>query len=180
MSITWTKGPDGLQRGFARRPGYDCRTACEHADKGDHGWHGDEWDFIVRQDGVALCLTVYTGYFADRPALEAEWRLTALHRAMGAFLTLHRRQDFSLSGPGRIRHHTDAQPGALSEVMAFDCPALCAACPCVEGPCRAETLSLLWADEVFRAHGNPAAPEQPEALWQELARRLRLQLGEQS
>jgi hypothetical protein len=150
LKIEWTDGTDGLKRGRGRRPGYDCRTACEHATKGEHGWHTDEWIFLVRGDNEGLSLVCYTDRFDDRPDLTKEWQegrprlfLFDLGGVRGAALTLH--VPFATN-----EHH-------LQEGGQTDC-ALCT-------PCFTEG-TLLGAGEFWREHGEVArSVDQAEPFW---------------
>lgn len=46
------------------RPAYDCGvdgSTCQHEKKGNHGRHGEEWEYVVSNGLVAVQLTIYSG-----------------------------------------------------------------------------------------------------------------------
>ncbi|MDP3766579.1 MAG: hypothetical protein Q8S13_01060 [Dehalococcoidia bacterium] len=84
LQVTWHDGTNGKRRGFAVVLGWDCRAICEHDQKGDHGIHGDEWNYIVGIEDAALVLTVSVSEWSaksrpfpfvlgDNPLVEMTW-----------------------------------------------------------------------------------------------------------
>jgi hypothetical protein len=59
-STAWQPFDSGLERRVFWTPGYDCRIACQHETKGEHGQHGDELQLVVRVPDFAISLEMMT------------------------------------------------------------------------------------------------------------------------
>jgi hypothetical protein len=143
-----------LRRASFRRPGYDCRRECKHTPKGDHGWHGDEWIYVVGDEEGALVLTIFANEFEGDPALTAELRRGASERsqrACGSDLTLHTRF------PIDVEHVREAAQGTK--------------CEYVVGRCFTAWTSARQADDFFTEHGADTF-DQSIAFWDAFSERF--------
>jgi hypothetical protein len=74
------------------RPGYDCirspcgKNGCGKDPGASHGVHCDEWVYVVRDDGCALSLLVFSGVW---PATVPAMSLDSMRFPRGADISLH-------------------------------------------------------------------------------------------
>lgn len=120
MSTQWRNGSPGLRRATIREPGFDCRTECKHEEKGDHGWHGDEWIYVVSNGIAAISLSVMTAFFADDEVLNAE--------SVASFRSIFcgRRYDEQLTIGGAMAWHSpfkrlDEEPAECEFIESHQC-----------------------------------------------------------
>lgn len=155
-AVEWRDGGVRLRRAVDRRAGWDCRRRCQHEKKGEHGWHCDEWHYVVGDGRSALVLQVSAAEFADDPKLTAEWQRSSI-------------RDSRFSKPHGIMVVTHLPFRALEEdVRSNDEGSECAY---VEGGrCWTDGGRYTLAEEVFAKHGDRRGREQPESFWLELER----------
>lgn len=151
-TIEWRNGSNGLRRAQFRSPGYDCRTECGHEQKGKHGWHCDEWHYIVGNGRAALSLEVFSSQFADDAKLTAEWNGKMREAAHGATLNMH------------LSWATNEDT-----IRAGDKPT---PCEYVDGGCFAGGTTYTGAHELFAQNGNTDSIEQNDVFWLALERRF--------
>lgn len=126
-----------MERVAFKRSGYDCKySPCEHTPKGDHGIHGEEWWYVVKDGDRAVSCFVMTHRFPP----------TVPSRVLAG----------EPNRPGSVGFHR-----AWSE-SEYDYEVK--GCEWIDGGGCYSSTSYCLADEVF-ALGNADTFEQPEDFW---------------
>jgi len=151
--IEWSRGTGEMRRSSWREPGYDCRRECKHENKGEHGWHCDEWIYVVGDANGALVLEVTSQQFADDERLSIEWRRRT-RLPEGSNLRLH------LAFPVEVESIRTADDGTACDFIGAEC--------CFPGGYWALLAGELWE----RLSASPTLA-QPETFWQGLETKYR-------
>lgn len=125
-------------------PGYDCSVECRHEPKGNHGIHGEEWIYYVKDGDCATSLVVYTRIYP--PTVTG----IPYEPPEGAHLALHCAFD---TEPEMLR--TRYRPEVECSLVTG-------------GYCQQFADSSTAARDFFERFGDPAHLAQPLTFWEEL------------